>query len=261
MPAAAPVRIHVLDRNRSYREQKLKWQRAKGAEAKYARQLRGVADQVDRLVRELMPDDSSTLVKLEQALRSYSELLKPWAAAAAGAMINDVSIRDERMWTQLARDMGLSLREEIKRAPTGQLLQDMLAENVKLITSLPTEAGQRVHELALRRLENAERAEGLAADILRTGHVTRSRANLIARTETSRVASGLIEARATHIGCTHYVWRTSEDGTVREDHKKLNGKVFPFSTPPVAGPNGMRYHPGMGPNCRCWPEPIVPETF
>jgi SPP1 gp7 family putative phage head morphogenesis protein len=107
-------------------------------------------------------------------------------------------------------------------------------------------------------MEQGARAAEMAKMILRTGHVTKSRAQLIAVTETARASSVLLQARATHVGSTHYYWRTSEDIDVRPIHKKLNGQVFPWSDPPVSGSNGERSHPGQIYRCRCWPEPIIP---
>ena len=89
-----------------------------------------------------------------------------------------------------------------------------------------------------------------------TGKVTESRAKLIARTEIARTSNGLTMARATHIGVTHYVWRSSQDGSVRESHKKMNGSIIPFDHPPEVEP-GERYHAGMIYNCRCFMEPIL----
>lgn len=105
------------------------------------------------------------------------------------------------------------------------------------------------------------RAEELAKELAATGQVTRSRAALIARTETARASSGLTQARAMHIGADSYIWRTAGDADVRKEHRKHNGKVFKWSDPPIAGTNGMRYHAGAGPNCRCYPEPVVPEEI
>lgn len=266
MPPVA--RTHFFDDVRQQREQKSKWKRARQAEDQYARHLRSVADQIGRIVKGLPPDDPAQLTALENLLRQYAEIIKPWAISVASKMIASVQQKDEAMWRQLSQDMGASLRQEVARAPTGQLLKDLLNENVVLITSLPIEAGQRVHKLAIENLFTGERYDSVMADIMRTGDVTKARATLIARTETARVASTLIEARATHIGCTHYIWRSSEDGDVRNidgnpvgSHRLLNGRVIAFDSPPIASTNGMRFHAGQGPNCRCWPEPLLPDDL
>ena len=68
---------------------------------------------------------------------------------------------------------------------------------------------------------------------------------MIAKTEVARTASALTMARATHIGATHYYWRTSSDADVRKSHKKMNGKIIEWANPPKVDENVEPYHAGM----------------
>jgi len=52
---------------------------------------------------------------------------------------------------------------------------------------------------------------------------------------------------------THYIWRTSGDGKVRDSHAANNGKIFAWDDPPPTG------HPGEDFGCRCTAEPYTPE--
>lgn len=175
-------------------------------------------------------------------------------------MLADVERVDRLQWSMLSRGMSAELQREIASAPTGEILKRRLIEQVTLIKSIPLEAAQRVHDLTLLGLETAGRGEAIREAILASGDVAKSRAILIARTETARTASLLTQARAEHIGATQYVWRTSGDSDVRSDHKALNGKVFSWAAPPIADQrSGARANPGCIYNCRCWPEPIIPE--
>lgn len=244
-------------------EERAAFYRARKAEAQYARALRQVARHTGEIVKQIAPapGDMSATMLLQAILGRYAEALRPWANVTAARMIADVSRRDESAWAQTARQMGLSLLKEIKDAPTGHLLRGMLQENVGLITSLPLEAGNRVHALTLKGLETGARFNELQREILRTGEVTANRATLIARTETARTASGLTEARARHIGSDGYIWRTVGDADVRDLHRKLNGKFFRWDDPPVAGSSGERAHAGQIYNCRCYPEPVIPDDL
>ena len=132
-------------------------------------------------------------------------------------------------------------------------------EQVTLITSLPTKAAERVHNLTIEALSNSTRASEVAKEILATGNVTESRANLIARTEVARTASLITESRAVHIGSEGYFWRTAGDSDVRHEHRLLSGKYIKWNDPPVASADGTRAHAGQIYNCRCWPEPVLPE--
>lgn len=255
----------IADASRAQlRQEKLKararFTRARKAEKKYASQLVAVARQVGVIVKGLAPQGIvRDLPQLTHALDRYAELLRPWAVSVAGSMVAEVAQRDERAWAELSRETGRSLRFEVRSAPTGEAMRQILAENVDFITSLPREAAQRVHKLTIEGMSAGTRAEETAKEILKSGHVTASRAKLIARTETTRTVTAMVEARSVHVGSEGYIWRTSEDSDVRDLHRRLNGKFFKWSEPPVAGESGERAHAGAIYNCRCYPEPVVPD--
>ena len=236
--------------------------KARRAEQAFARQLNKIAEQVGVIVKGFAPQGFvHNAPELNAVLRRYSDLLKPWAVAVSERMINEVSKRDEKAWHEAGREIGRALGQEIRKAPTGAVMKQRMAEQVDLITSLPLEAAKRVHELTIRALSDSTRAKETAAEIMRTGHVTKSRAMLIARTETSRTVTAMTQARAEHIGSEGYIWRTAEDSDVRELHRKLNGKFIPWDDPPIAGENGERAHAGSIYNCRCYAEPVIPDDF
>lgn len=149
------------------------------------------------------------------------------------------------------------MRREIANAPTGQIYDLLMMEQVNLIKSLPIEAAQRVHNIATGLLFKGERSDKLVQEILRTGEVTESRARLIARTETSRAASNFLQARAEWVGSEGYIWRGVRDFRERPSHLEMEGKYVRWSTPPTL--DGLRGHAGCLPNCRCWAEPVLPD--
>lgn len=239
---------------------KERFKRSRLAEKSFARSLRAVANQVGSIVNGLAPDGNvEDFPQLNRALERYAELLRPWATSVSARMVAEVAQRDEHAWEESAQELGRSLRNEVRRAPTGKVMQQLMSEQVDLIQSLPLEASQRVHKLVIEGLSGGTRAKEIAQEIKRSGKVTASRAMLIARTETSRTATSMTEARATFIGSEGYIWRTAGDADVREIHRKLNGKFFRWDDPPVSGENGERSHPGGIYNCRCYPEPVIPD--
>lgn len=235
--------------------------RVRKAEVRYGQKLRGIAQQVGDLIDAFRPslDEPGVLSRLQNALNKYAELITPWAEATAASMISDVMRRDEAVWAQFSKEMGLTLRQEIRGAPTGRMVREKLAENVKLIKSIPTKAGERVHKLTMEALTTGRRASEIADEIARSTKVTKSRATLIARTEVARTSAALTESRARHIGVTQYIWRTANDSDVRPSHKKMNGKVVNYDSPPTL--DGMVGHAGEFPNCRCFQEPLIPDDL
>lgn len=205
--------------------------------------------------------DLETIPTIEHLLRRYAEALTPWAEATAARMLDDLNRRDEQAWMQQAADMSRALRDELRRAPTGETMRALMAEQVGLIRSIPLEAAERVHRLTIEALEDSTRAAAISKEIQRSGEVAKSRADLIARTEVSRAATSLTEARALAVGSTHYIWRTSGDSDVRAGHRAMEGKVCSWAEPPDVDENGriMNFHPGQIWNCRCWAEPIISE--
>jgi SPP1 gp7 family putative phage head morphogenesis protein len=248
----------TTDRTETRRERS-RFARVRAAEREFARRLSGLARHVGDLARAFAPSEPEAMVLLEEALARYAGVIRPWARATAARMLADVARRDEAAWNEIARGMSRDLRAEIQGAPTGELLRGLLDEQVELITSLPLEAARRVHEWTLRGLERAERPEVVAAEIMRTGEVTRSRAMLIATTEVATTASKLVEARATWVGSEGYIWTAVMDSDTRPLHRKLHGTFQRWDSPPVAGSRGARAHAGQIYRCRCFPDPVIPE--
>lgn len=228
------------------------------AETQYANRLRQVAKQIDAIVRGMAPDgrltDAAVLVR---TLNRYAEILGPWAETVAKNMLADVAKRDAAAWSQHGKMIGRALRLEIEKAPTGTAMREALGRQVRLITSIPRDAAERVQKLSLEAFTGGVRAKSIAEEILESGQVSRSRAMCIARTEVSRVATALTQARAEYVGSEGYIWRTARDGDVRRSHREMEGKLVKWNDPPVL--DEMRGHAGQLPNCRCFPEVVLPE--
>jgi len=258
MPTAGQRRATAGARDR--------WRRSRLAESAYARQLRRIARAVGDIVRGVAPTgaeafDPEVEHSILKLLERYAQLLPPWAEHVGQRMIEDVAARDFKTWMDVSQEIGVALRREIETAPTGVAMRAALADQVSLITSLPREAAERVHHLTTEARISGQRAESIADEILETGDVTRSRAELIARTEVMRTGTELLKARSLHIGAEEYRWVSAGDADVRKEHRRLNGKIFNWNAPPIAGPKGERYHPGSGPNCRCTAIPLLDESM
>lgn len=233
----------------------------RNAERAFAAQLRKIARHIGDIVQQFDPDDPHYIAEMTDTLRRYSELIKPWSRSVVRRLLAEVSRRDELAWTRYSRTMGIEMRRQITQAPVGHVAQQLMNEQVNLITSLPLDAAQRVHELAIRSRYEGGRAAEIREAILDTGSVTRARAELIARTETGRAATTFAQARAQSIGSEGYIWRTSRDRRTRPLHRALEGTFHRWTDPPIAGERGERAHPGSIYNCRCIPEPVLPDIY
>lgn len=237
------------------------FQKVRNAEKNYAIQLRKIARHVGEIIKHYKPGDPAMVPEIVNILSRYAEIIRPWAEATGARMIAEVTRRDEQAWVRTAKKIGRSLREEMQTSPIGEVARQLQTDQVELITSLPLEAAQRVQQLTHEYALKGKRYKELEQMIMATGSVTASRATLIARTETAKAQSSIVQARAQHIGADSYIWHTVQDIYVRKAHKKLNGTVHKWSDPPIAEENGERHHPGNFPNCRCFAEPILPDII
>lgn len=244
-------------KRRESRRERGSFEEVRRAELHYAAQLRKVARQVGHLA-DLVDESPGALKRIEDILRRYAEDIRPWATAVAAGMLADVNQRDQKAWLRIANVMGEELEREIREAPTGIKMRELLAEQVALITSIPRDAAERVHKFALQGVSTGERAAEIRKALVSTHHVSIGRANLIARTEVGRASGALTQARAEYVESPGYIWRSLGDTDVRPLHRRLNGKFFKWSEPPVSGSSGERAHAGMIYNCRCYPEPVIP---
>jgi SPP1 gp7 family putative phage head morphogenesis protein len=248
----------TVDARRDTIRERAAFTKVRNADYAYSVQLRKIAKHIGDLTKGVNPANREQVDMLQRMLERYADIIRPWALNAARRMLDDVARRDERAWRTHARIMGRELQRQLFDAPIGNALQKLLDDQVTLITSLPIEAARRVHDLATGNLYTGARASEIAKEILATGEVTQSRANLIARTEVTRAASMLTQVRAEAIGSEGYVWRTARDIIVRPTHRKMEGKFVRWDTPPEVDP-GKFYHAGMFPNCRCYCEPVIKQ--
>lgn len=255
------LRYQTVDRRTETRAEKTKFKRSIKVENDYGRALRRISDKVGAIVDGFDPLDPEQMSAAERLLRQYAELIRPWARAVSSRMLTEVSRRDAREWNKVSKTMSAEIKREIHRSnPTGRLLRALLDENVSLIQSIPLDAAKRVHRLTLRGLETGVRASEIASEIRRSGKVSSSRAMLIARTEVARTSSLLTESRAKQIGSEGYIWRTSRDEDVRHSHHLMEGKFVRWDSPPTLS-DGTTTHAGQIYNCRCYPEPVIPDDI
>lgn len=74
---------------------------------------------------------------------------------------------------------------------------------------------------------------------------TKTRAQTIARDQTTKLAGILDETRQMEAGLTTYTWRHSRKRNARPHHVARDGQVFQWKKPPYDG------HPGFAINCGC----------
>jgi SPP1 gp7 family putative phage head morphogenesis protein len=140
-------------------------------------------------------------------------------------------------------------------------------ENIALIKSIPDVYLGDVERLVVDAFQRGRRPEAVMRDLLRNNFLPdearpkgaardpEARARLIARDQAGKLNAALTKTRHQELGLDHYIWRTSLDGSVREEHAELEGMRFSWDDPPDEG------HPGEPVGCRCRAEPDMSEIL
>ncbi|HBV9098981.1 phage minor head protein [Morganella morganii] len=236
-------------------------QQSDRAEIRYRTSLQKIAQEVGRIINSRYDGSNDSVSEIMGALDDYSALIDGWARRVAETFAEDVGLDNSKQWMQQSRAMSRELRKQIDGAPVGHVMQSIANEQIKYIKSLPAEAADRVYDIQNRAIEavvNGERPEHFEQMIAESGNIAKSRAKLIARTETGRATQALTQSRAQAVGSPGYIWRTSKDGDVRDSHHKMEGKYVPWEQPPTL--DGMTGHAGTLPNCRCYCEVSFSDT-
>lgn len=148
--------------------------------------------------------------------------------------------------------IGIDLNSLIENENLTDTLVAKTRENVALIKSIPDEFLKKVETVVFEGATRGHKASSLIKEIQKIHKVTKNRARLIARDQTQKLNSALIQQRQQNLGVTEYIWRTSGDESVRPSHKSKNGKRFKWSDPPKD-----TGHPGQDIQCRCIAQPII----
>lgn len=140
-----------------------------------------------------------------------------------------------------------------------QIMSKAVKENFKMIKTIPDKmldimnhkyTSTLIEEVAKGTLSRGSFRKMLASH----GH---KNATVIARTETAKLQTTILQARATDLGSVAYIWLASNDKRTRPSHKAMNGVVVFWSHKPTL--DKMVGHAGEYPNCRCSPNPIMDE--
>ena len=87
--------------------------------------------------------------------------------------------------------------------------------------------------------------------------VKQKKAKFLARNESKLAVTEYLKAKYQEEGSQEFVWHTSNDERVRDDHKELNGKTFRYDDPPIIDKRiGRRGLPGEDYGCRCTFVPV-----
>jgi len=245
---------------------KRRWLYPVGLEREYQRFAK-------RLVKALLEAGKEELASL-QRLATYSTIKTDGVSADIitimqavrkrfGSKISDMQMEAEiRRLAKLTDDYNskqfqAAIRSALQvdifqHEPWLQELTNMwVAENVRLIKSIPEQFFGDVEGIVNRGLMDGSLGSEMGDDIKRVYEVTDRRSQLIARDQVGKLNGDLTKYRQTGVGIESYVWSTSKDSRVRPQHSAREGKEYKWIGPPPGG------HPGKAIYCRCVALPVI----
>lgn len=228
------------------------WSSPRAAEMSYMRQLKSVGGRIRQIVTGTGDPDKKVAL-----LRRYAETIGPWAEAAASNMASHVNRSNLQVWQSATAKISEGLRRQLTTAVNGETLSEIIRRNATLIKDLPTGAADKIAALAGKATVSGMRAETLEKQVQAMGDIGEIKAKRIALTEVSKASTSLTRVRAGTVGSEGYIWRTARDGDVRDSHARMEGKFVRWDDPQML--DGFRCHAGEAPNCRCYPEPVIPK--
>jgi SPP1 gp7 family putative phage head morphogenesis protein len=148
-------------------------------------------------------------------------------------------------------------------AGTQELVSQFRTRNVNLIKTVAAEHVATVDRIV--RENSGTHVTGLTAKLQESLQVSESKAKFWAVDQTLKLHADIVQTQHERLGIEEYDWITSKDGTVRDDHARLEGQRFRYDDPPVTNASEVakgrperRRNPGKDYRCRCHADPVLP---
>lgn len=238
------------------------------AERKYQRMISDILKQAEGEIAKLVNPTPEKIISTLMQIAA-SPRFERMCEEAARQTVTMLAVGMKRSWRAAAtassqgRAIYRALMQETTNTALGQSISAIVAENSLLIKTCPRDMAKRFSELAKRRQFEGVRPEHITKEIMQEArHLREYEAKRIARTESAKASTALVQSRAEELHLDFYIWRTAHDSRVRAQHEKMDGVICRWSDPPdpesMAGERSYgRYHPGGIFNCRCIALPII----
>jgi len=203
--------------------------------------------------------------RVRALIRAAGERINPTEAEIATVARASAERTSAYQRVQLDRQIGAALGGETVRTTNvlGPMAEAYIDANVGLITNIGNVAAFDVEMLVLRGIQDGTRHEDMAAEIAGIVSGGEERAKLIARDQVGKIYGQINAARQRQMGVTRFVWRTSNDARVRDEHTERQeasdpnqgGTPYSYDEPP----DGEL--PGEPILCRCHAEPFLDDIL
>jgi len=202
-------------------------------------------------------DIHKTLIKTLQDMQA--NLLAAPTGIDLVKSVDKISSDLQKQFSESVADVeGITVEPEITPGIAKAMREKLTLATDLEIKNFSIELTQELRAKVQQNLFAGGRADRLQKILEAEYGIAKRKARFIAEQETSLAVSKYREERYKEIGSTEYIWSTSNDALVREDHQELNKRVFSWNSPPIVDTaRGRRANPGEDYNCRCVAIPIL----
>lgn len=220
-------------------------------------------------VEETYPNNDSVKIDsfiddFQNVMRSIEQSLKPFVdyAKFEAEEIGSEIAEYNKVQFQKVNNSVFGIDIFIDEPYLRDQLELFASQNSTLIESLTDDTLSEVSGIVERGLVEGSRFTEVSRDLQKRFGISRRRADLIARDQTSKLNSSLTRLRQQSVGADTYRWQTSNDERVRESHRMMSGKVCSWEDPTIwlneqtgkwekRPQSASQAHVGYDINCRC----------
>jgi len=240
----------------------------------YIRELNGISNILIRLTNEIVFPQIKGIVDMAERIRPTLDHMDEWIDEIDDVMatlrINFYGEVTDKKQQQIATKAAYNVNSASEgyfnklstkligiNLTTSEVwlngeVKGFIKENVALINSISQQHFNRVETIITEGVRRGKLTNEIKTELQSKFKLTKNKAKLIARDQTSKFYGDLSRLRQTHNGIKKYVWQTAQDERVRPDHASKNQRVFSWNNPPAD-----TGHPGEDINCRCSALPVI----
>ena len=202
----------------------------------------------------------------------FAQLKTKWSSPAfmgaskdvASIFVKAMGVQNSRRFARSVKSIGVTGIDIFGDSPKLQdILSASIADNTRLITTIPEQYFNQVQSIVMSNMRSGLRPSAITKQLSEQFGITKRRAALIARDQTSKANGELSKQRQEDTGFKFFKWQTSEDIRVRDKHDDISdedigfGKgVYKWDNPPK-NDKGVPIIPGSEINCRCVAIPVT----
>lgn len=236
-------------------------------EQRYEKALKKIKKDIEKLLKDITdPNEAYKVIEDYAKSAALDDLIR----RSVSRMITGQAVGQKATWKAAAaesmrgREFYQLLMQETSGTPLGAAIAQIIYENSYLIKTVPHDIALRMSQYARQQAHAGMRPEDTIKKMREMApHLAEYKLKRIARTETAKAQTALLQTRAEQLGVKWYKWKSSHDERVRDAHAMMDGIYCRWSDPPnperVFGghDSGNGYHPGCIYNCRCIALPVI----